>query len=249
MEFAPLESVHMMQNNAIFDERESNITHTPYETETMFYSCIKNGDVKSVQNMMHLLFENKVVVGRMSNDELRQMKYLAVCCITLAARYAIQGGLDETTVFNQSDGYIMSIDKMTSCDSIFNYLQKICIEITTQIAKNKQNSNYQYTVRKCIHIINTNLHSKLSVKMLAKECELSPDYLSKLFKKETGLTVCEYIKRERLNVAKDMLKSKSCSEVAYYLGFCSESYFIKCFKEEFGLTPKQYSLHAKHSQL
>lgn len=242
MQYDLLECMHTLPSNVISDERENGLTHTTYETETMFYSCIKNGDVESVQKMMHLLFENTLVVGRMSNDELRQMKYVAVCGITLASRYAIQGGLDETVVFNLSDECIMKIDTMTSRESIFEYLQKMCIELTTLIAKNKRNGSYQYSVRKCIHIINTNLHSKLSVKSLAKECELSPDYLSRIFKLETGMTISDYIKKERLNAAKEMLlKHHSCSEVAYHLGFCSESYFIKCFKDEFGVTPKQFS--------
>ncbi|MCM1365282.1 MAG: AraC family transcriptional regulator [Faecalibacterium sp.] len=242
MQYNLLQCVEILPNNALFDEREHGITHTTYETEKMFYSLIKNGDVENLQKALELLLKNKIVVGRMSDDDLRQMKYTAVCCITLATRYAIQGGLDETIAFNKSDEGIMAIDKMTSGESIFNYLYKMSIELTTLIAKSKRNGKYQYAVKKCLHIINTNLHSKLSVKQLARECELSPDYLSRIFKEDTGVTISQYIKKERLNVAKDMLiHNRSCSEVAYYLGFCSESYFIKCFKEEFGVTPKRFS--------
>ncbi len=70
---------------------------------------------------------------------------------------------------------------------------------------------------------------------------LSKDYLSQLFKKTTGLTVTEYIMKKRLSSAKQLLdRDVSISDTAYALGFCSESYFISCFKKKYGITPKEY---------
>jgi len=242
MNFELSDSINVLDSSNLFDEREKGVTHTNYETEVIFYSCIRNGDVENVQKMMHFLFKNTVVVGRMSGDELCQMKYWAVCCVTLATRYAIDGGLDETAAFNMADESIMTVDKMSNREDIFNYLQKMCVELTQLVAKSKSSASYPYAVKKCLRLINMGLHGKLSVHMLAEQCELSPDYLTVIFKRATGKTIPEYIKAQRLSVAKELLlKAYSCSEVAYYLGFCSESYFIKCFREEFGITPKKFA--------
>lgn len=246
MEFSALESIEILPNeqnkNALFNERENGITHTVYEAEVILFSFVKRGDVDGLRKYMEQLFRNKIVVGKLSDDKLRQMQYWAVCCITLATRYAIQGGLDETTAFNLSDEYIMAVDKMTRVEDIFAFLQNKSIELTKLVEKNSHNAKYPYAVRKCIHFINTNLHNELNLDILSNECELSRDYLSVLFKKCTGSTVLQYIKKQRLNAAKDMLNGKcSSSEVGYYLGFCSESYFIQCFKKEFGMTPKEYA--------
>ena len=58
-----------------------------------------------------------------------------------------------------------------------------------------------YAVKKCVHYINTNLHNRLSLDILAKECGISPDYLSVIFKKYMKLSVSQYIKKQRLYTA------------------------------------------------
>ena len=48
-----------------------------------------------------------------------------------------------------------------------------------------------------------------------------------------------YIRTRRLSAARSLLRTdKSLSEIAYDLGFCSESYFIRCYKAQFGVTPR-----------
>lgn len=245
MKFSGFENVEVLSSNDISQQRENAVTHTPYEQEVAFLTCIKNGNVESVRAMLDdfIRGKTKIVLGKMSDDSLRQVKYWAVCSIALAARYAIQGGLDETQAFNYSAECINSIDKMSSLPEIFSYLQRECIVLTSLVADSKCNASYPYPIRKCIHYINVNLHTKMTLDMLSKETYLSPDYLSLMFKKNVGISISEYIKKKRLSTAKDMLSMNgkyTASQIAYYLGFCSESYFIKCFKNEYGVTPKQY---------
>jgi len=246
MDYSPLACMEILPDSRLFTQREHGSTHTPYETETIFYSCIKNGNCKKVEETMKELLSQKIFVGKMSEDPLREMQYWAVCCVTLAARYAIQGGLDETDAFNFSDECIMKIDRMTRGEDIFLFLQKKSIELTSMVAKSTDKLNYPPAVKKCIHYIKTNLHGKITLEQLADVCSLSPDYLSLIFKKSVGETVSSYIMRKKLEAAVEMLNGRySTSETAYYLGFCSESYFIKCFKKAYGKTPGQYKKEKK----
>ena len=92
-----------------------------------------------------------------------------------------------------------------------------------------------------VSFIDLNLHSKITLDELAEISGLSKDYLSQLFKKTTGLNITEYIMKKRLSSAKQLLdRDVNISDTAYALGFCSESYFISCFKKEYGITPKEY---------
>ncbi|MBQ7100646.1 MAG: hypothetical protein IJN81_03365, partial [Clostridia bacterium] len=68
--------------------------HTPYSAEIRLFSCIQQGDVASLLQQIKGI-DSLVVMGEMSDDELMQYKYMAVSTITLATRYAIQGGLNE----------------------------------------------------------------------------------------------------------------------------------------------------------
>lgn len=229
------------KENIEFWERENKKTHTSYESEILFFSCIMHGDTERLGNCLNDLFKSGIVAGRLSEDNLRQMKYWAVSCITIATRYAIQGGLPEMEAYNLSDRFIRDIDLIDNENDILNYLVNASFKITEMIKSIKIQHNYPSPVRKCVTYIDKNLHDKISLDDLGEICGLSKDYLSQLFKKTTGITVTDYIRKRRLDSAKKLLdRDTSIGNTAHALGFCSESYFISCFKNEYGITPKEY---------
>lgn len=227
--------------NPSFDQREQGIAHTSYLEETMFFSMVQQGNVEGVQAHLGRFFESGIVVGRLSDDPVRQVKYWAVCCITIGTRYAIQGGLDEMTVFNLADAYILKVDKMSQTEQIGKLLQESVLELTSLVRKNACGSS-PAPVRRALNYINTHLHSTFKVADVARAAGLSEDHLAKLFKKHIGKTVVSYVRAKRLDSAKAMLQG-GCNEkmLGYYLGFSSQSYFITCFKKAFGITPHQYA--------
>ncbi len=232
-------AISVLEQSDLFFQRESGRTHTPYETEQVFYGCIRDGEVERVEAMMQTLLAT-VVAGKLSADPLRQMQYWAICCITLATRCAIQGGLDETTAFNCSDESILQIDRMRDPQEILRFLQSLCLQITALVRDSRIGRDAPQAVRKCLHRIQTDLHGRLTAETLAADCALSPDYLCALFKKHVGTSLTAYIRARRLTAARALLLGeKSLSEIAYDLGFCSESYFISCYKAQFGVTPRR----------
>lgn len=234
-------NIEILEQSEIFSQREFETGHTPFEQETAFFSQIQSGDRKKVEQTIDLMLQNKIVAGKMCDDDLRQRKYLAVSFITLATRYAIMGGLDESKAYNFSDLSIREIDRMETQEEIYTYLEQLCLTLTDLVSKCKENVSYPMSIRKCIRYIDQNLNSKLNLSILSKVCGLSEDYLSSLFKKSTGKTISAFVRDKRLEESKAMLlKGYSTSESAYFLGFCSESYFIKCFRERFKTTPKKY---------
>ncbi len=92
--------------------------------------------------------------------------------------------------------------------------------------------------------INSHYEQGLTLNELAKKLNLSANYLSQAFKKETGKTFMKYITELRIDKAKEMLDSGeySVSQIASKLGFDDYFYFLKTFKRVVGLTPKQYRL-------
>lgn len=231
-------AVQFLETSDLFLERESGRLHTSYETELQFYACIEHGETNRVQVMMRELLSGAVVAGRMAAHPLTQMKYWAVACITLATRAAIRGGLDETEAFNYSDENIFKIDRMTDEMSILLHLQESCVLLTSRVADSRRTKTYPPVIRKCLHYIHANLHIELSAAVLGEVCGLTPAYLSRLFAQTVGCSLRTYVRERRLGYAKEMLsQNKSTSDIAYDLGFCSESYFIKCFRERYGVTP------------
>lgn len=81
-----------------------------------------------------------------------------------------------------------------------------------------------------------------TVKHLAEQMHLSPNYLSDLLKKETGMNAQDHIHYFIIEEAKHILLSSdtSISEIAYQLGFEYPHYFSKLFKLKTGMTPVEY---------
>ena len=103
------------------------------------------------------------------------------------------------------------------------------------VAKSKQ-------IVQCIDYIRENIHKSITVSELAENVGLNETYLSKLFKKEVGCSVSEYIRNEKIEEACWLLRytNKTSIEIATDLSFSSHSYFISVFKKVTGTTPKEY---------
>ncbi|MDQ8739056.1 response regulator [Paenibacillus sp. LHD-38] len=92
------------------------------------------------------------------------------------------------------------------------------------------------------HHIRTHCGDELTRTSLAEIVYLNPDYLARLFKKETGISLGNYIIQARIKVAKHLLETTplSVNAIAAKIGYANYSYFIKLFKQEIGCTPVEY---------
>ena len=77
------------------------------------------------------------------------------------------------------------------------------------------------------------------VSELAEALNMSRSNLLRRIKKDTELSASQFIRKVRLEQSRELLKNgeSNVSEVAYAVGFASVSYFIKCFREEYGYPP------------
>lgn len=93
-----------------------------------------------------------------------------------------------------------------------------------------------------ITYIHANFHRRVTLKELAESVKVSPYHFSRLFKKETGYSPYEYVIKTRIDHAKVLLKKTDLSvkEIAYEVGFNSESNFINAFHSRLGLTPNEF---------
>lgn len=242
MELDKIKRLEILDDEGIFERIEHGKWHTPYEQEILLYSAIGGGDTKRLERVVSTLLENGVAIGRMSSDDLRQTQYLAVSCVAIATRYAIQGGLPQSEAYDFSDRCLMHIDTLKTPEEVYIYLFASAYELCEKVHEAKKNTQYPSAVKDCIAYIEKNIHNKITLDDLGKHCALRGDYISRIFKKATGQTVSDYIMNQKLETAKSMLNGKyNYSAIGYYLGFSSESYFISCFKKKYGLTPRQYA--------
>lgn len=100
-------------------------------------------------------------------------------------------------------------------------------------------------VQKVMTYIEDHIAVELSREEIAAHVYLNPAYLSRLFKKETGQSLTEFILELRMRKVKSLLESTNdkISDIAKSVGFCNFSHFTKTFKKMTGMTPNEYRRH------
>ena len=220
--------------------REDGYRHHRYDEAMLQYHLLREGDQAAVPESVRMWTSG--LVGKTSEDTIRNRKYLFVASITLACRAAILGGLEEQRSYDISDLYIQRVDKCASLEEITALHKDMFQFYVNEVAAAKKRNVYSKPVVDAMNFIHYHLHEKLSARRVAEEAGLSPNYLSQLFKKELGLTVAEFVLEKRMEAAKNMLRFSSFpyDEIASILAFSSQSHFIQVFKKATGTTPKAY---------
>lgn len=226
-----------------FLRRERGIRHHRYDEELRLYSAIKAGDARGIELGMDMFFSE--LCGQLSEDKLRNYKYLFICSVTLITRFCIEGGMDEEYAYNASDYYIQQDDQCLDIHQLEALYREMLTFYTNHMAALKKKDVLSKPVILCMDYIYHHLHEKITVRILADHVGLNPNYLSSLFKREAGQSISAYINSQRMTAAKNMLlySDTSYAEIASILAFSSQSYFTKQFRQTFGYTPKEYRKH------
>ena len=102
-------------------------------------------------------------------------------------------------------------------------------------------------VAQAVAFIRANYAEHLTLSIAARHCAVSPEHLSRVFKKETGFGFNEYLNLYRLKKAEALLKSgqnTSISQVALLCGFNDSNYFSGIYKKTYGISPSQTKKNA-----
>lgn len=122
-------------------------------------------------------------------------------------------------------------------------------EVLLQNIRQKKRSVDTDMQARLIALIEENLENDISLDFLSDQFSMRPDVLSRLFKQMMGKGYTEYIKEKKLARALELIEEDySMKDIAYKLGYNSPQYFIKIFKEVYGVTPYQYKKQKRGSE-
>ena len=130
--------------------------------------------------------------------------------------------------------------QIENIDEFGHWVLSIC-EVLLQNIRQKRQSVDMDMQAHLAQMIEENLENDISLDFLSDQFSMRPDSLSRLFKQMMGKGYTEYIKEKKMERAMELLKEdESIKDIAQKLGYNSPQYFIKIFKEIYGLTPYQY---------
>lgn len=108
--------------------------------------------------------------------------------------------------------------------------------------------NKKYVVEQLVNYLDEHFAEKISLDQIAENMYLSPFYISKIFKSETGNTPIHYLIKIRMERAHEILENGwegSIQEVAARVGYEDAYHFSKLFKKHFGVSPSQVKKKGK----
>ena len=114
-----------------------------------------------------------------------------------------------------------------------------------------QSNTLRACIRKAKEYIEGNLSGTIGLAQVAREVYMSPSYLSRLFREQTGENLSEYITRRRMEEARRLLDAgeKKVYEVASAVGYADPAYFGRVFRQYFSVTPTEYRAGNRDGEL
>lgn len=214
--------------------------HDAHEMEVKLFSQIQFGI--PVEKAFGMEFAGTVNEGTLSFSPTNHRRYLMISAVTIAARYAVSGGMDYSFAMSIADGYIRLLDRTTDVDTmidIANDMFKTYSHMVSEIRLNYPQSITTYKIQKAVA---SHIEDKLTVQSIADELGLSRTFVSSHFKSTTGKNLNDYINEQKIDRAKVLLKTTQMPilDIAELLSFSSQSYFQAVFKRQIGITPNEY---------
>ncbi len=232
--------------------RENGLPHPPYGDEREFYDMVSSGDVEGILELRRKYPSEPngcSEKGRLSDNPLRNAIYHLVANCTIITRRCIAAGMSQEQAYTLSDIFIRRADNCRTAEEVAAVNDDMTLEFAQRM-KEAASGRFSSAVKKTLRYVRDNLYNKITVKDIASAAGYNRSHLSALFKREMGITITECIRKMRIEEARKLIsKDVQLSSVANSLGFCSQSHFCKCFKEETGMTPLEYRECCDSSEL
>lgn len=211
---------------------------SPYqvEAEAEILIGIKACNIDIATNGVVKFFNNLLEVKGLDIQQIREMILRLVYQID---RILIDAGIDYERVSRHIQ--VQSIFQFQTLNDLTRYIDEL-VKKTILFLNIENKSKFRYEINKAISYINDHYSEPIDLNMVAEHIHLSMYYVSRLFKKETGRSVIDYLNEIRVENAKIMLKETDLKlyEIAEKVGYHDNVYFGQIFKKYTNVCPGDY---------
>lgn len=228
------------------DEDTRQTVAQSYAWEQLVISYVENGQTELLRELFSA--PPKIQAGRIAHDGLRQIKNMGICTATGISRAAIRGGLDPQLVFGMSDLYIQKLELMRDVSTVERLIQEMILDFSEQVEKLHHPTGGEIRFyRMCARYVSDNLFTAIRAEEMAQALGYTRAYLCTRFKQEAGISLIQYIQKEKTAEAKRLLQftDQDLGQIAALLNFSSQSHFQTVFRKITGETPMAYRRRTK----
>ena len=224
-------------------QSEHNRNHNGYYVEKLLLDLVREGNVDGVKEFM-LNPQNSVglnEIGVVASDNSKTMEYYGVTAITLLSRAAVDGCVPLELSYEFSDILLQELSKASTLEEQSIVIIKAELIFALLVREERLKKTHPY-INDCKNFISSHLRKPFKVSEIGPAIGVNTSYLSKKFTEEEGITIIQYINRERCRHAANLLKYSDyeISQIAEYFCFSSQSHFGSQFKLYYNMSPGEY---------
>ena len=215
----------------------------PVIKEKLLYERIVQGDVLGSTALLDELLD-WIIINVPGLDDLKRKAFELL--LVIIRETAISTNLLEIDL--DTDDLRSEIFNLENNREIIGFVKKFVLTKMEEMSAAKISRAGLLLTMAVEYLENHYNKQELSLEEVALKVKLSPFYLSKLFKKETGENFIDYLTGLRIRKSKEFLANplSSVKEVCYQVGYKDPNYFARVFKKISGVTPTEYKVNKPH---
>lgn len=243
------ELLHNAENNVagqkkvfLFDEEEKPVSYD-FSGIQRWRNLLSQGYCSLVQEEVHTFLNRQAELGNLSLEFLSRFHqdFLQIF-FDVIQKYQLKAH----EIFSEEYNYE---SLMKSYSSLEKMLDLVDFSIRYIESKMNHEESGQSQIDKIVDFIQKNIQRNIGRKEIADAVYLNPEYLSRLFKKEKGISLSEFMLQEKMKIAESLLKNTNFSVgiIASKVGYTNFSHFAQAFKKTYGVSPSDYRQKANES--
>ena len=211
----------------------------PLELEQKLINYVSVGDREQSEQILQTIYQLNF------KDVLQPPKFVNCLLFDILGtvlKIMADLDIDSSLIFPNGDSVEREMLKCSTVAEMFGVLSR-AIERVCEVSNANKRSSSTQLMEKIQRFIDENYCSdSICITLIADAVEITPTYLSHLFKENTGESVMRYIEQRRMEKAKQLLEETSLTvnEIALQTGFTNSAVLIRTFKKLNGITPGQY---------
>lgn len=219
------------------DQNDSQMYYITPETEDRMIQKLRKGE--SAEKLFRQIYKE----CHMEYYTKKQMQFFGVEMINLLMRQTGNRNIQTEEGYLETEHLYDEIFGIETAEEMRRYLVDKFDVLQTEIIEQKKQSGYSSIVKEAIKYIDDNYRNKVSLSEIAEALSVSPAYLSRIFKKDTGENITFYVNKVRMEIARHLISERkmTLNEIAVEVGIQNYNYFYILFKEIHGISPSEYT--------
>ncbi len=217
-----------------FSEQEYREISYPIQADRKVLSALERGDYAQVKKEMDQ-FLQQIIREEYRAKEIRRAALKLVTRMMDMAKEINQKAYEKMKEQDYLKEVLLAYTKEELQRTLYQVGKLVC-------DKCKKEGISNYTINRTLEYVETHFKEGITLEKTAEVLNITPEYLSTLFKREMGMNFSVFLKEFRMKQAKRLLKSTNLKiyEIAQECGYSNSNYFTKVFKEVTGISPAEY---------